>query len=128
MEHQLYYVLGWGAPIISALFALFLIKQINGREAGSENMQRIAALIRSGAMAFLKTEYSVLAGFVVVMFFVLAFFIGQLTAVAFLVGAGLSATAGWIGMRTATGAAVRTTHAATDSLSLIHICRCRRAV
>ena len=117
MEHQLYYVLGWGAPIISALVALFLIKQINGREAGSENMQRIAALIRSGAMAFLNTEYSVLAGFVVVMFFVLAFFIGQLTAVAFLVGAGLSATAGWIGMRTATGAAVRTTHAATDSLS-----------
>ena len=75
MEHQLYYVLGWGAPIISALFALFLIKQINGREAGSENMQRIAALIRSGAIAFLKTEYSVLAGYVVVMCFVLAFLV-----------------------------------------------------
>jgi len=117
MEQQLYYVLGWGAPVVSALFALFLIKQINGREAGSENMQRIAALIRSGAMAFLKTEYSVIAVFVVIMFVVLTFFVDQLTGISFLVGAGLSATAGWIGMRTATGAAVRTTHAATESLS-----------
>ena len=71
MEQQLYFVLGWGAPVVSALFALFLIKQINGHSAGTEQMQRISALIRSGAMAFLKTEYTVLAGFVVVMFGVL---------------------------------------------------------
>ena len=80
-------------------------------------MQRIAALIRSGAMAFLKTEYTVLSGFVVVMFVVLWAFVSGLTATAFLVGALLSASAGWIGMRTATGAAVRTTHAAKTSLS-----------
>jgi K(+)-stimulated pyrophosphate-energized sodium pump len=117
MEQQLYFVLGWGAPIVSALFALFLIKQINGHSPGTEQMQRIAALIRSGAMAFLKTEYTVLFGFVVVMFVVLWAFVSGLTAIAFLVGALLSASAGWIGMRTATGAAVRTTHAAKTSLS-----------
>ena len=117
MEQQLFFVLGWGAPIVSALFALFLIKQINGHSAGTEQMQRIAALIRSGAMAFLKTEYTVLSGFVVVMFVVLWAFLSGLTAIAFLVGALLSASAGWIGMRTATGAAVRTTHAAKTSLS-----------
>ena len=117
MEQQLYFVLGWGAPIVSALFALFLIKQINGHSPGTEQMQRIAALIRSGAMAFLKTEYTVLSGFVVVMFVVLWAFVSGLTATAFLVGALLSASAGWIGMRTATGAAVRTTHAAKTSLS-----------
>ena len=117
MEQQLYFVLGWGAPIVSALFALFLIKQINGHSAGTEQMQRIAALIRSGAMAFLKTEYTVLSGFVVVMFVVLWAFVSGLTATAFLVGALLSASAGWIGMRTATGAAVRTTQAAKTSLS-----------
>ena len=117
MEQQLFFVLGWGAPIVSALFALFLIKQINGHSAGTEQMQRIAALIRSGAMAFLKTEYTVLSGFVVVMFVVLWAFLSGLTAIAFLVGALLSASAGWVGMRTATGAAVRTTHAAKTSLS-----------
>ena len=83
-------------------------------------MQQISALIRSGAMAFLKTEYSVLAIFVAVMFVVLVAFLpgdSLLVGVSFLVGALLSATAGWVGMRTATGAAVRTTAAAQTSLA-----------
>ncbi len=120
MGQQLYFVLGWGAPVAAALFAVFLIRTINRQDAGTEGMQRIAALIRAGAMAFLRTEYTVLAGFVGVMFVILWLFLPDnalLTAVSFLVGALLSATAGWIGMRTATGAAVRTTQAATQSLS-----------
>ena len=120
MVQQLYFVLGWGAPLVAALFAAFLIHSINKRSPGTETMQRIAALIRAGAMAFLKAEYSVLAGFVAVMFLVLIFGLPQnalLTGVSFLAGAVLSATAGWVGMRTATAAAVRTTHAATTSLS-----------
>ena len=120
MEQQLYYVLGFGMPVAAAAFAFFLIGRINGHEPGDERMQRIAALIRSGAMAFLKTEYTVLGAFVGVMFLVLVTLLpgnSLLTGVAFLVGAVLSATAGWIGMRTATSAAVRTTHAATTSLS-----------
>ena len=120
MEQQLYYVLGFGMPVAAAAFAFLLINRINGHEPGTERMQRIAALIRSGAMAFLKTEYTVLAGFVGVMFVLLVTLLpgdSLLTGVAFLAGAVLSATAGWIGMRTATSAAVRTTHAATTSLS-----------
>jgi K(+)-stimulated pyrophosphate-energized sodium pump len=120
MEQQLYYVLGFGMPVAAAAFAFLLINRINGHEPGTERMQRIAALIRSGAMAFLKTEYTVLAAFVGVMFVVLVTLLpgnSLLTGIAFLVGAVLSATAGWIGMRTATSAAVRTTHAATTSLS-----------
>ena len=120
MEQQLYYVLGFGMPVAAAAFAFLLINRINGLEPGTERMQRIAALIRSGAMAFLKTEYTVLAAFVGVMFIVLVTLLpgdSLLTGIAFLVGAALSATAGWIGMRTATSAAVRTTHAATTSLS-----------
>ncbi len=120
MDQSLYFALGWGAPVLSALFALYLIRTINRQSPGTERMQRIAALIRTGAMAFLRTEYTVLAGFVAVMFLVLWLFLpgnSLLTAVSFLVGALLSASAGWIGMRTATGAAVRTTHAATESLS-----------
>ena len=120
MEQQLYYVLGFGMPVAAAAFAFLLINRINGLEPGTERMQRIAALIRSGAMAFLKTEYTVLAAFVGAMFIVLVTLLpgdSLLTGIAFLVGAALSATAGWIGMRTATSAAVRTTHAATTSLS-----------
>ena len=119
MEQQLYFVLGWGAPIVAALFALFLIRRINSYSPGTARMQRIAGLIRSGAMAFLRTEYTVLAGFVILMFVVLVAFLpgnSLLTAIAFLLGAVLSASAGWIGMRTATSAAVRTTQAATESL------------
>ena len=116
MEQQLYFVLGWGAPVAAALFAMFLIRSINQRDPGTDVMQRISALIRSGAMAFLRTEYTVLAVFVALMFVILVLFLPAnafLTGVSFLVGAALSATAGWIGMRTATGAAVRTTFAAT---------------
>tara|TARA_B100001123_G_scaffold194840_1_gene222058 strand:+ start:667 stop:2775 length:2109 start_codon:yes stop_codon:yes gene_type:complete len=120
MDNPLYLVLGLGAPLVAAVFAFVLVNSINKKDAGSERMQRISALIRSGAMAFLKTEYSVLAIFVAVMFVVLVAFLpgdSLLVGVSFLVGALLSATAGWVGMRTATGAAVRTTAAAQTSLA-----------
>jgi len=120
MERQLYFWLGLGAPVGAAVFALFLIRAIHQKDPGTDQMQRIAALIRRGAMAFLRTEYSVLSGFVALMFVVLSLFLPRspvLTGVSFLVGATLSALAGWIGMRTATAAAVRTTHAARTSLA-----------
>ena len=120
MEQQLYFALGWGAPLAAAIFAFVLARSINSHDPGTELMQRIAALIRSGAMAFLRTEYTVLAGFVAVMFLVLVFFLpgnALLTGVSFLLGASLSAVAGWVGMRTATSAAVRTTFAATKGLA-----------
>ena len=71
-------------------------------------------------MAFLRTEYQWLALFVAGMFVILVAFLPEnalLVGVSFLVGAVLSATAGWVGMRTATGAAVRTTAAAQTSLA-----------
>ncbi len=120
MGRTLFQVFGIGAPICAGIFALFLIKSINKRDAGSERMQRIAGLIRSGAMAFLRVEYSVLAVFVGLMFVILAVFLPRSavpTAVSFLAGAILSASAGWVGMWTATGAAVRTTQAAKTSMA-----------
>ena len=120
MDNPLYLVFGLGAPVVAAIFAFVLAQGINRRDAGTERMQQIAALIRAGAMAFLKTEYSVLSVFVGVMFVVLVVFLpgdALLVGVSFLVGAALSGLAGWIGMRTATGAAVRTTAAAQTSLA-----------
>jgi K(+)-stimulated pyrophosphate-energized sodium pump len=120
MDQQLYFGLGWGAPLVAVIFAFILIRTISAQDAGTEQMQRIAALIRAGAMAFLRIEYSVLAVFVVLMVILLALLLpehGTGTAISFVVGATLSAVAGWVGMRTATTAAVRTAHAARTSLS-----------
>jgi len=132
MEQRLFLMFGLGAPLCAAIFAFVLVRQINQRDAGNERMQSIAALIRSGAMAFLRVEYSVLAVFVGVMFIVLAVFLprsGMTTAISFLVGAVLSASAGWVGMRTATSAAVRTTQAAKTSLgSALRVAFCSGAV
>ncbi|RME53995.1 sodium-translocating pyrophosphatase [Candidatus Woesearchaeota archaeon] len=89
---------------------------------GSRKMRDIAGYIREGAMAFLKREYLILSGFVLVVGVVLLVFIdkGQVkngTAVAFLLGAFCSALAGFVGMRVATAANVRTASAARSSLN-----------
>jgi len=120
MEQQLALVFGWGAPLVAAIFAFVLIRWISAQDAGTDQMKRISALIRAGAMAFLKVEYSVLAVFVLIMVGLLAGFLpehGVGTALSFVVGASLSALAGWVGMRTATTAAVRTTNAARTGLA-----------
>jgi len=120
MEQQLALVLGWGAPLVAAVFAFVLVRWISAQDAGTDQMKRISALIRAGAMAFLKVEYSVLAVFVLIMVGLLAGFLpehGVGTALSFVVGASLSALAGWVGMRTATTAAVRTTNAARTGLA-----------
>src|SRR3989304_2657546 len=89
-------------------------------------MKEIASFIREGAMAFLRREYSVLsifALFVAVALFVSNYANGtQLVGISFLVGAVCSALAGFFGMRVATKANVRTTHAARESMSrALHI-------
>ena len=109
-----------GAPLLALVFVVLLTKKIYARSEGTERMQKIAKAIQDGAVAFLSTEYKILAVFVAVVAVALATTLGDLgvkTAIAFVCGAGLSATAGWIGMRVATKAAVRTTEAAKGSLS-----------
>jgi len=120
MKQNLFFALGIGAPVAAALFALFLKSRIDRADAGTDKMKKIAGQIRDGAMAFLRVEYTRLGVFVAVMFVVLAAFLpkqGLHTALSFLLGAVASGTAGWIGMRTATSAAVRTTHAARTGLA-----------
>ncbi|MFT7462619.1 MAG: K(+)-stimulated pyrophosphate-energized sodium pump [Pseudohongiellaceae bacterium] len=99
---------------VSLVFAFFISARIKGMSEGSELMIKIAGQIRDGAMAFLVTEYKVLSIFVVVVTGLLFFAYGDggQIAIAFVAGAIASALAGWIGMKTATGANVRTTEAA----------------
>ena len=103
--------------LAALVFALILWVKLSRAEAGNERMQEIAAAIHEGAMAFMKREYSYLAVFVVVLTVVLALVINTLTAVSFVIGALLSATAGYVGMKVATSANVRTANAARSGIN-----------
>jgi K(+)-stimulated pyrophosphate-energized sodium pump len=92
--------------------SLMMYFYIRKQPAGNEVMRGIAAQIEAGSMAFLRREYSVLAVFVLVVGGLLWLAIGQLTAAAFLFGAISSMVAGFIGMKAATKANVRTAEAA----------------
>ena len=97
-----------GAAILGLIFAAVTARWITRADAGSPHMQEIAGAIREGALAFLNREYRVLALFVVVVAALLVGFISWQGALAFVVGAILSVSAGNIGMRIATRANVRT--------------------
>lgn len=102
------------AGLIAVLFAVTLIRRIHSYSPGNEKMQEISRAVQEGAMAFLKREYSFLVVFVVVMFIVLGFARGFVTAGCFLVGAFCSILAGFVGMRIATRSNARTAQAATQ--------------
>jgi K(+)-stimulated pyrophosphate-energized sodium pump len=96
---------------------------VNKQDAGAENMQELSGYIAKGAMAFLKAEWKVLGYFAVITAIILGWSgtlvedSSPIIAISFLIGAFLSALAGYLGMRIATKANVRTTQAARTSLS-----------
>ncbi len=109
-----------GAPILALIFVLIRTKSIYSKSEGTDRMKEIAKAIQDGAVAFLTTEYKILAIFVVILAAVLAVALGDIgakTSIAFVCGAVLSAGAGWLGMKVATQSAVRTTEAAKTSLA-----------
>ncbi len=99
-------VLAIGA--VGIAFSRKLFGDIERKEMGTDRMKEIAEMIQDGAMAFLRTEYTYLAGFIAVVFVLLAWKISVVTAFFFLLGAGCSMTAGYVGMQAATRANVRT--------------------
>ncbi|NNE78432.1 MAG: sodium-translocating pyrophosphatase, partial [Pricia sp.] len=108
--------------ILALLYVAWKNAWVSKQEVGNEKMARIAKNIADGAMSFLKAEYKILSIFVVAVA-VLLFFKGSnetgsngMVAVSFIVGAICSALAGFIGMKVATKANVRTTNAARTSL------------
>ncbi|MEZ5963235.1 MAG: sodium-translocating pyrophosphatase [Planctomycetota bacterium] len=106
--------------IAAIAYATIAYRDIMARSPGSEKMQEIARAIQDGGRAFLNAEYRWLAVFVVVVFIAISLApppLGLRAAFAFLLGATLSASAGYFGMHTATRAAVRTTEAAKTGLS-----------
>ena len=108
--------------VLALIFVFIKNKWVSKQEVGNEKMANIAKHIADGAMSFLKAEYKVLAIFVAAVA-ILLFFKGYseegshgMVAMSFIVGAICSALAGFIGMRVATKANVRTTQAARTSL------------
>ena len=117
---NIYLVLGSG--FIAMLFSFWKTNWINSQDEGTDRMKKIGKAIADGAMAFLKAEYRVLAIFVFIVAILLAFTAPEgenswLVAVSFLVGALASGLAGFLGMRVATKANNRTTHAAQTGLA-----------
>lgn len=115
--------------ILALFYVIWRSAWVSKQEVGTEKMANIAKFITDGAMAFLKAEYKVLIYFVIVVAILLgiqgaaaddsefAKSFGWLVAVSFIIGAFCSALAGYIGMKIATKANVRTANAARDSLN-----------
>ena len=108
--------------VLALAFVFWKNAWVSKQEEGNEKMARIAKNIADGAMSFLKAEYKVLSVFVIAVA-ILLFFKGTneenstgMVAFSFVIGAVCSALAGFIGMRVATKANVRTTQAARTSL------------
>ena len=112
-----------GAGVLGLLYSVWKTRWIIRQEEGTDKMVSIGASIAEGAMAFLKAEYRVLAFFVVAVAILLGLAnagrveSSPLIALSFIVGALASGLAGFLGMRVATKANNRTTHAARSSLA-----------
>src|SRR5450432_3677446 len=121
MDNLIYIIPAMG--IVGLLYTFVKFSWVNKQDAGNAKMKEISTYIADGAMAFLKAEYKILTYFVIVAALLLGI-MGFTSAnshwsiaLAFITGAIMSALAGFIGMRVATKANVRTTQAARTSLA-----------
>lgn len=113
--------------LLSLVVAKFIADNVTKAQTGNAKMQEIAAAIHEGAMAFLTREYKAMGWFILVMGAVIFFFLdhpktaaineGPWTALTFVLGALASIASGYVGMKIATKANVRTAHAAQTSLA-----------
>jgi K(+)-stimulated pyrophosphate-energized sodium pump len=110
-------LIGAGMAILALIGCTSIYFSIARADAGNDQMKKLADAISDGAMAFIGREYRTLAIFAIIIASLLWYFLGAWTAVCYAIGATLSATAGFIGMRAATKGNVRTAAAAGESLA-----------
>ena len=103
-----------GLGFLGLIIVVIIYQWITKQDGGSGAVKKIGEQIHIGAIVFMKREYKMLSIFALVLLVLLYIFLGAASALCFLVGAVTSATAGYIGMNTATIANVRTAQAAHD--------------
>ena len=122
MNNMLFYAVP-AMGLIGLLYTLVKFLWVSKQDAGNPRMKEISDYIAEGAMAFLKAEWKILGYFVVIVALLLGFMANSnesshwSISISFVIGAVFSATAGYIGMKVATKANVRTAEAAKTSLS-----------
>ncbi len=102
--------------IIAVLYGIFTSRQVLSLPPGNQRMIEVSAAIQEGAAAYLKRQYTTIAIVGIIVAVIIGIFLKPLSAVAFLIGAILSGSAGFIGMNISVRANVRTAEAARNSL------------
>ncbi|OQB06270.1 MAG: K(+)-insensitive pyrophosphate-energized proton pump [bacterium ADurb.Bin212] len=106
-----------GAAVLAVIYGAILIAGIMKKPVGNKKMADIASAIQDGAKAYLNRQYSTVAIVAAVLFVVLLYLLGWKAAVGFLIGAALSAAAGYIGMNVSVRANVRTAEASRKGVA-----------
>ncbi len=109
----------YGAPlagIIGLIFAIYLVLYILKLDAGSDKMKQIAAAIQEGAMAYLNRQYKTVAVIAFILTILIAIALNIETAIGFVLGAVMSAAAGYLGMNISVRSNVRCANAAKEGM------------
>jgi len=103
--------------VLTGIVAWLVFVSVKKKPQGTDKMKKLASMIHSGAMTYLKTQYRILLVFILVVAVLLFFGVNRATSIAFVTGALFSMIAGVAGMGAATVGNVRTTHAARSDIS-----------